>query len=210
VVTTIAGRVGEFGHRDGPAADALFFVPFDLALDAAGNLWIADSGSFGGGNHVIRKLTPGGVVSTPVGNPGVIGSDDGAGFSALFNFPSGVAVDSRGRVYVADALNDSIREITPTLPDKALIDERFGVVGNTRVLDTAPSSATSWEWNLVRRPAGSTATLSATSVRNPTFTPDVGDLYVFRVIARGPAGASITFTELHAEPTMPRRRAVRH
>jgi hypothetical protein len=62
-------------------------------------------------------------------------------------------------------------------------------VGQLRQLDTSPQTAVAWQWRLTRDPAASSASLSAANVRNPTFTPDVADLYVFRLEAADAAGA---------------------
>ena len=82
-----------------------------MAVDNQGNLYLADAG-----NEVIRKMTLVGtnwVVTTLAGQPGVAGSMDGIGNKAQFNNPSGIAVDSLGRVFVADTWNNEIREILP-------------------------------------------------------------------------------------------------
>jgi sugar lactone lactonase YvrE len=105
VVETLAG--GREGFADGPAMEAAFHTPSGLALDLAGNLYVADTG-----NHAIRKVTPAGVVSTLAGT-GRPGFRDGPGAQAQFNGPMGVAVDVAGRVYVADTYNDRIRVIQP-------------------------------------------------------------------------------------------------
>jgi sugar lactone lactonase YvrE len=106
VVTTIAGN-GVAGYTDGAAATAQFYAPQGLALDAQGNLYIADLG-----NNVIRKLTPAGVVSTFAGS-GIRGYLDGTAAVAEFNGPHGIAFDAQGNLYVADRTNNSIREISP-------------------------------------------------------------------------------------------------
>lgn len=108
VVTTLAGSAGAQGFADGTGAAARFTTPAGLALDAAGNLYVADFG-----NHTIRRVTPAGVVTTFAGTAGLLGATDGAGASALFRGPYGVAVDAGGAVYVADSLNHTIRKITP-------------------------------------------------------------------------------------------------
>jgi DNA-binding beta-propeller fold protein YncE len=103
-VSTIAGT-GNAGNLDGPAASAKFHFPVGLAING-GAVYIADQT-----NNVIRKLA-GGTVSTLAG-AGTKGFKDGPTGSALFSFPSGVAVDKLGRVYVADSDNNRIRIIQP-------------------------------------------------------------------------------------------------
>lgn len=105
-VSTWAGS-GVEGWRDGPAAQAAFHTPSGLALDRQGNLLVADTG-----NHLIRKITPEGVVSTLAGD-GQAGWRDGPSDQARFNAPLGVAVDAQGRVFVADSYNDRIRVVSP-------------------------------------------------------------------------------------------------
>jgi sugar lactone lactonase YvrE len=104
-VFDVAG--GEPGFKDGPAATARFATISGLALDAGGILYVADTG-----NNAIRRITPDGQVSTIAGD-GVAGCRDGPAAQARFNGPVGVAVDSAGRVIVADTYNDRIRRIDP-------------------------------------------------------------------------------------------------
>lgn len=104
-VSTVAGA--QAGFADGPADVALFRDPVDIAMDAAGNLLIADRG-----NHAIRKITPGGNVSTLAGD-GTPGFADGAGRVAKFNNPWGLAIDRNGNLYVGDSENNRIRRLTP-------------------------------------------------------------------------------------------------
>jgi sugar lactone lactonase YvrE len=110
VVTTLAGSAGQGGSSDGTGSDARFNEPSGVAVDGSGNLYVADTY-----NHTIRKITPGGVVTTLAGSAGQQGSSDGTGSDARFNAPSDVAVDGRGNVYVVDAgIHDrTIRKITP-------------------------------------------------------------------------------------------------
>ncbi|MEI6715526.1 MAG: hypothetical protein WCO60_17350 [Verrucomicrobiota bacterium] len=107
VVTTLAGSAsGTRGSTDGIGAAASFTYPLGVAVDGNGNVYVAEAG-----NQKIRKITSGGVVSTLAGTFEE-GSADGAGASASFRSPTGVAVDGNGNVYVADAGNYKIRKIT--------------------------------------------------------------------------------------------------
>ena len=106
--THLAGSLGGPGYRDGTGAAASFDEPFGVAVDGAGNVYVADSR-----NHAIRKVTPSGTVTTLAGKGGVHGSADGTGTAATFYFPESVAVDSGGTVYVADRSNHKIRKVTP-------------------------------------------------------------------------------------------------
>jgi sugar lactone lactonase YvrE len=108
VVTTVAGQVRVGGSADGVGNRATFNTPNGVAVDAAGNVFVADLG-----NTTIRKIAPSGAVTTFAGHVG-FGADDGPGPAARFNFPSGVAVDLAGNAYVADTFNNTIRKITPT------------------------------------------------------------------------------------------------
>jgi len=105
VVTTFAGS-GSQGSTNGTGTAASFKSPGGVAIDASGNIYVADVV-----NHKIRKITPLGIVSTFAGT-GAVGAQDGAGNVATFKYPIGVAVDALGNVYVADDYNYKIRKIT--------------------------------------------------------------------------------------------------
>jgi streptogramin lyase len=103
----LAGGVGVTGTNDGPGTYARFNYPIGVAVDGAGSIYVADTS-----NHSIRKVTPGGVVTTLAGTPGVSGTNNGTGTAARFNQPFGLAVGTNGTVYVADTYNHVIRKIT--------------------------------------------------------------------------------------------------
>ncbi|HTZ20910.1 MAG TPA: protease pro-enzyme activation domain-containing protein, partial [Opitutaceae bacterium] len=108
-VSTLAGIAGDRGTVDGTGSAARFYDPQNIAVDAAGNLYVPD-----GTGHTVRKVTPAGMVTTLAGSPGVSGSTDGVGSAARFNYPTGIIVDSTGNIYVADTNNNKIRKITPS------------------------------------------------------------------------------------------------
>jgi sugar lactone lactonase YvrE len=106
VVTTLAGLGEQSGSNDGVGSAARFYNPDGVAVDAAGNVYVSDSG-----NQTIRMITPGGLVTTIAGSPLQSGSADGTNGTARFNAPRGIAVDSATNIYVADAVNSTIRKL---------------------------------------------------------------------------------------------------
>ena len=107
VVTTLAGSGGR-GLENGTALQASFNNPYGIAVDKAGNVFVADRA-----NELIRKVTPDGTVSTFAGSVHVSGdSVDGLGPQATFTAPSGLTIDADGNLYVAE--QGKIRTITPS------------------------------------------------------------------------------------------------
>ena len=107
VVTTLAGSAVMSGSIEGTGSAARFKKPIGVAVDTAGNLYVADVG-----NHTIRKVVvTSGVVTTLAGSVEMIGSSDGTGTAARFYNPSGVTMDGTGNLYVADAGNHTIRKV---------------------------------------------------------------------------------------------------
>jgi sugar lactone lactonase YvrE len=200
-VTTLAGLAGSRGSDDGTGSAARFNYPLGVATDSAGSIYVVDSY-----NYTIRKVSAAGAVTTLAGLPERSGTADGTGNWARFTFLFGVAIDSGGNVYVADRDTHRIRVGRAALADVATIDASSGWSRSTRLLDTAPQTATSWQWSVIRRPADSAAILSSESVRNPTFTPDVSGLFTFRLVATGAGAVSITTVDLVSQAS-PRRRA---
>src|SRR5947199_21033 len=103
--TNFAGMPGGPGNVDGTSSAARFRDPFGVAVDSAGNVYVADGS--------IRKIMPDGSVTTLAGSAEAQGTVDGTGSAARFNGPHGVAVDNAGNVYVADTRNHTIRKMTP-------------------------------------------------------------------------------------------------
>jgi uncharacterized protein (TIGR03437 family) len=104
-------RLGRFGFSGdgGRASEAMLWQPRDVAADQAGNLFIADAG-----NYRIRKVAPDGTTTTFAGSGRLgTGGDGGQAINADLNFPSGVACDAQGNVYIADTLNHRVRKVAP-------------------------------------------------------------------------------------------------
>lgn len=114
-VSTFAGS-GNHGYQDLRGASAEFAFPEGIAVDGHGNVYVGDTA-----NHVVRRMTPAGMVSTLAGVAGAAGAQDGVCAQASFASPAGLAVDTTGRVFVADFSNDAVRLVLPSadLPDGA-------------------------------------------------------------------------------------------
>ena len=134
VVTTLAGQLGVAGYQNGEGGQALFNAPNAVAVDSAGNVYVADDG-----NSVIRKITPQGVVSLLAGNPSEMGNKDGDSAVATFESIPAIALDGAGNVYVAqpyavrkiDATSGAVTTLAgvadadPGYADGAATDARF-------------------------------------------------------------------------------------
>jgi sugar lactone lactonase YvrE len=108
IITTVAGGCSCSSPGDGGPATSAFVSPWGVAVDASGNLYIADAG-----NGRVRKVSPAGIITTVAGDDGLgYPGDGGLATSAELNEPSGVAVDARGDLYIADALDNRVRLVT--------------------------------------------------------------------------------------------------
>ena len=130
-VNTMAGGAGVSGSTDATSTTARFNSPAGIAVDAAKNVYVSDTG-----NHTIRKITSAGVVTTFAGSPGLTGSADATGVAARFNSPTGLAVDTSGNVFVCDAGNHTIRKIT-SVGAVTTIAGLAGTSGTTNATGTA-------------------------------------------------------------------------
>jgi hypothetical protein len=129
-VVTYAGT-GQRGYKDGALAEAQFDFPNDLVIDATGNLFVSEFQ-----NHTIRKVGADGRVTTVAGN-GTAGYQDGIGTAAQFRFPSGLARDGNGNLYVAEWSNHTLRKITPA----GVVTTLAGTPGQRGFVDGPGSSA---------------------------------------------------------------------
>ena len=145
VVTTLAG--GTQGLQDGKGSNAQFHYPLAITMTPNGNLYVTDFY-----NHLIRKITPGGDVTTFAGS-GRAGSVNDVGTAAAFNGPYGIANDNAGNLYVCDLNNDLVRKITPsgevtTLVNLAMpmgiVADKTGLLyvctGNSRIYEVSTGS----------------------------------------------------------------------
>jgi sugar lactone lactonase YvrE len=173
VVSTLAGLAGTAGHADGVGTNAQFNGPAGVALDAAGNVFVADTY-----NYTIRRVASDGTVTTIAGAPGQYGYRDGASTNALFDLASGIAVDGRGNVYVADTDNNVIRKgwWSGTLPEVVLHSPR--VTGDQVQLD----------FTLRTGPGGGFTLMSAAQAGGP-WGPDATAVLTTNVL-----GVSYSFT----------------
>ncbi len=107
IITTVAGTgTPGFSGDHGPATAAELYNPYGVAVDGHGNVYIADSG-----NNRVREVS-GGTITTIAGNGGGAGCPDGPALGAVLSFPTGVAVDEPGDVYIADSSDNCVREVT--------------------------------------------------------------------------------------------------
>ena len=114
-ISTVAGNpLGDWPPENGgPAINARLISPAGVAVDAAGNLFFADS-SIGSG--LIRKVSPAGIISTVAGNLSLYGNSSGDGgpaTSALIDYPQGIAIDATGNLYIAEYGGNRVRKVTP-------------------------------------------------------------------------------------------------
>jgi streptogramin lyase len=167
VLTPFAGNGIDTTATDGLGTAAGFYQPYGMTIDASGNIYIADQAD----NH-IRKITPGGLVSSIAGSKK--GYADGTGTAALFDGPEGVAIDATGNLYVTDTYNNCIRKITPA----GVVTTRAGNPTKGYADGTGTAASFNYPTDLVIDASGNLY---------------VTDLYNYRIRKVTPAGVVTTF-----------------
>ena len=192
LVSTLAGSALSTGSVDGVGSAARFNNPKGIAVDSAFNVYLADTV-----NCTVRMITPDGTVSTIAGLDGSSGVSNGVGGAARFTRPTGIALDGSGNLYVTDVY--SVRKLYPALVASGTIDQAVARVDDLRQLGASGSGA-AYEWRQVRKSSASEAVLSSTNTAQPTFTPDVADYYLFRLLISSGLAKSISYVSLLATP----------
>jgi uncharacterized protein (TIGR03437 family) len=199
VITTVAGNgTGQFAGDQGPAISASLNVPEDVAVDGAGNLYIADSG-----NNRVRKIDGSGVISTLAGS-GTNGfsGDGGPASAAVLNFPWGLTTDVTDTVYIADRVNNRVRTVSPSASVLPSIGANSTVNGASYVTTIAPGAIVSiLGTNLAGNSQSSSSVPLPTNLGGTSVTFNGNAIPLFfvsgiQIIAQAPfdlpAGAAVT------------------
>jgi sugar lactone lactonase YvrE len=198
-VSVLAGQIGGQGYADGPAAQARFWGPAALALDGAGNLYVADY-------NAVRKISAAGDVSTIVGSPRTCGQQPGVGPEALLCYPYALALDAAGNLYAADYTGTTVWRIDASATMSAFSrafgcieslavsgsllyvgDDSCGAGGSIWTLNTAAAGA---PVHLVSMPAGPIAGLSFDASQNIYVANDT----TIEEVTSGPAVSTLAGT----------------
>lgn len=152
-VTTLVGLAGYPGAENGTGSETRLAGPFDVTLDAVGNLYFTD-----GYSGCVDVLTPGGVLGTVAGLNGGYGFSDGSGSNARFSEPIGICSDSAGNLYVGDYVDQDIRKLVIPVEIAASPLAQVLDTGSSTVLSVdATGSGLTYQWELNGAPiAGAT------------------------------------------------------
>jgi len=194
VVTTFAGTAGSIGSTDGTGAAARFTYPAGIAVDTAGNVYVADSN-----NNTIRKVTSAGVVTTESGLASNIGSNNGLGSAAKFYAPRGVSVDTAGNVFVADTGNHTIRNTIASAPATVTLSNLSKTYTGSAQAPTTTVSPSGLALELIY--TGTAASLSApVTAGSYVVTASVVDNFYYGtasgVVTISKAAQTITFASI--------------
>ena len=211
IVSTLAGSAGNFGSADGIGAAASFYSPGGVAVDGSGNVFVSDSN-----NHLIREISPAGVVTTIGGAVEVNNAIDGVGLTAQFNTPMGIASDAAGNLLIADTYNHVIRTGVPHFTALAIGSgpQSQSVTATSSVVFSVTASGTgtlSYQWkfngaNLSDQggiSGSSTASLTLTTVQVAqagTYSVVVTDATLHTATSSATLAVSATAPTITAQP----------
>ena len=157
MVSTLAGLPGQIGSDNGTGGAARFARPWGIALNGDGTLYVADTY-----NHVVRRITASGEVSTIAGSMRRQGNADGVGYTALFKLPTGIALDTHGDIFITDTGNNTIRKgvFTAYVPANRLPNTLSAMDGQLTVTLLPPSAHGQWRfpWEFGWHNTGDTVT----------------------------------------------------
>ena len=191
-IQTVAGS--GLGPEGAPATSIALNSPQATAMDSAGNLYIADRG-----NHRIRKVDTNGTITTVAGNgTWGFGGDNGPATSAQLNAPTGVALDSAGKLYIADTYNHRIRKLVPGAPGAPGTLSAVAGDGAATLSWTAPSNdggSPITGYTVTASPASPASPGGTCTATPPSTTCTIsgltnGTAYTFTVVASNAVGSS--------------------
>ena len=194
VVTTLAGTAGSSGSTDATGSAARFNGPIGTSVDTAGNVFVTDYG-----NHIIRKVTSAGVVTTEAGLAGSSGSNNGLGSAAKFYNPYFISVDMAGNVFVADSSNHTIRNTVPSAPATVTLSDLSKTYTGSAQAPTTTVSPSGLALEIIY--TGTAASLSApVTAGSYVVTASVVDNFYYGsasgVITISKASQTITFASV--------------
>ena len=192
MLTVLAGGLGGPGNIDGEGSAARFYYPQDVAMDNAGNFYVADDY-----NRTVRQISASGAVTTLAGTPGQYGTADGTGAAAQFANPVSLTVDQTGIIYLVDADVNTIRRIT----QNGVVTTLAGTPNTGGTADgTGASARFSNPIGIRVTPSGALYLADNNRIRSITPTGTVSTIYTGQTQLAFPAidaGGNIFATDLN-------------